>query len=336
MPELKTRAEFIKAIPKKFPDINKLYKLRDCTKAELIQGYQTGEFPERVKYASAVKKERSQSETTTKSTTSTSTEGFDPSIFENNPAFARPSNMGNNGVNSKNRTRSEPEYSNYSNKKQTIELECENNKTRRITPEELKDITGMDINELNEINRKQQEEQAVLKMQKIVMEEMNKLREMESLCSQAIEASIRLRNLAIELKNTARLGEHKEYAEVCENIAYVFGNRLASARTIHMDLCIHRDIPIPVVSYQPDEKTIDMVRLLNKIRRKYDFSQDRSIDSRYRKSNSKTKEEEEKLNEEKLNEEPTVSNNSTMPDTTDASNVSNVSNVSNNLPSAAI
>ena len=74
----------------------------------------------------------------------------------------------------------------------------------------------------------------------LYVDEMNRLREMESLCSQAIEASIRLRNSAQELKNTARLGEHKEYAEVCENIAYVFGNRLASARTIHMDLCVHR------------------------------------------------------------------------------------------------
>ena len=45
----------------------------------------------------------------------------------------------------------------------------------------------MDINELNEINRKQQEEQAIIKMQKIIVDEMNRLREMESLCSQAIE-----------------------------------------------------------------------------------------------------------------------------------------------------
>ena len=32
MPELKTRPEFIKALPKKFPGIDKMYKLRDCTK----------------------------------------------------------------------------------------------------------------------------------------------------------------------------------------------------------------------------------------------------------------------------------------------------------------
>ena len=94
--------------------------------------------------------------------------------------------------------------------------------------------------------------------------------------------------MAIELKTTARLGEHKEYAEVCENIAYVFGNRLASARTIHMDLCIRRDIPVPKVTYQPDDSTIDMVRMLNKIRRKYDFTHERSINSRYKKEEDKT------------------------------------------------
>jgi hypothetical protein len=288
MPELKTRPEFIKALPKKFPGIDKLYKLRDCTKKELIEGYKTGKFPDRVKRASVIKKERSRSrsESNTKTTTNTSSAGFDSSIFENNPAFPRNSNMTKGHVSSNvNRTSSEPAKLNSN---QTIELECESNRTRQITPDELKDITGMDINELNEINRKQQEEQAILKMQKIIVDEMNRLREMESLCSQAIEASIKLRNSAQELKTTARLGEHKEYAEVCENIAYVFGNRLASARMIHMDLCIRRDIPVQKVTYQPDDSTIDMVRMLNKIRRKYDFTNDRSINSRYKKKEDKS------------------------------------------------
>ena len=30
MPELRTRADFIKALPKKFPGIHKLYKLSKC------------------------------------------------------------------------------------------------------------------------------------------------------------------------------------------------------------------------------------------------------------------------------------------------------------------
>ena len=300
MPELKTRPEFIKALPKKFPGIDKLYKLRDCTKKELIEGYKTGKFPDRVKRASVIKKERSQSESNTKTTKSTSSTGFDSSIFENNPAFPRNLSMarGHFSSNTK-RTSSEPSKLNNN---QTIELECEDNKTRQINSEELKDITGMDINELNEINKKHQEEQAILKMQKIIVDEMNRLREMESLCSQAIEASIKLRNSAQELKTTARLGEHKEYAEVCENIAYVFGNRLASARMIHMDLCIRRDIPVPKVTYQPDDSTIDMVRMLNKIRRKYDFTHDRSINSRYKK-------EEDKVFNNDSSNRPSVENN---------------------------
>ena len=80
---------------------------------------------------------------------------------------------------------------------------------------------------------------------------------MESLCTQAIEASIKLQNSAQELKNTARLGEHKEYAEVCENIAYVFGNRLNSARMIHMDLCIR-------IFLFPKYHINQMIRLLMK------------------------------------------------------------------------
>lgn len=296
MPELKTRAEFIKAIPKKFHGIEKLYKLRDCTKSELVEGYKTGDFPDRVKRANVTKKEKSRSNSRKNSsaksfsssqpstTTSTSTSpGLDPSIFENNPAFPPPPNFTNISGESMGTTKM-PYSSVNSNKpfKQTIELECENNETREITPEELKKITGMDINELNEINRKQQETRAMKQMQNIVVNELNKLREMEMLCSQAIEASIKLQNIAKDLKNTARLAEHKEYSEVCENIAHVFGNRLASARTIHMDLCIRRDIPVPNVSYKPDDRTVDMVRILNKIKREYDFTHDKSINSRYK------------------------------------------------------
>jgi len=291
MPELKTRADFIKALPKKFPGIHKLYKLRDCTKAELVEGYRTGVLPDRVKYASA-KKERSKSAgTSTSHTTSTTSKGFDPSIFENNPAFVIPPNMTNVGrkaSKSSSAPTSAPSSRANSSGRQTIELECENNQTREITPEELKNITGMDINELNEINSKQQEERATRQMQQIIIDEMNRLREMESLCTQAIEAAIKLRNSAQELNKTAKLGEHKEYAEVCENIAYVFGNRLGSARTIHMDLCIRRDIPIPKVSYKPDDATIDVVRKLNKLQRKYDYTHDRSIDSKYRKPDNFT------------------------------------------------
>ena len=326
MPELKTRPEFIKALPKKFPGIDKLYKLRDCTKKELIEGYKTGKFPDRVKRASVVKKERSQSDSNTKTTTSTSSAGFDSSIFENNPAFPKNLSM-TNGHFSSNTKRASSEPSKL-NSNQTIELECEDNKTRQITPEELKDITGMDINELNEINRKQQEEQAIIKMQKIIVDEMNRLREMESLCSQAIEASIKLRNSAQELKTTARLGEHKEYAEVCENIAYVFGNRLASARMIHMDLCIRRDIPVPKVTYQPDDSTIDMVRMLNKIRRKYDFTHDRSINSRYK------KEEDKVFNDDSLNKSSSENSNEKRRQTHN-SDVT-VEDVTDSMPSAAI
>jgi hypothetical protein len=302
MPELKTRADFIKAIPNKFPGLHKLYKLRDCTKAELVTGYRIGELPERVKYVSATKKERSKSETSR--TTSTTSSGFDPSIFENNPAFAKSENVAdmsdaNSGTGTGTNTNAGPSCAN-SNRRQTIELECENNQTREITSEELKEMTGMDIDEINELNRKQQEDEMTLRMQQIIVDEMNRLREMESLCSQAIEASIKLRGAAQELKKTARLGEHKEYAEVCENIAYVFGNRLSSARTIHMDLCIRRDIPVPVVSYQPDDATIDIVRLLNKVRRKYDYTRDRTIDRKYRKP------DEEIPDDHILNQEPVV------------------------------
>ena len=63
---------------------------------------------------------------------------------------------------------------------------------------------------------------------------MNRLREMESLCTQAIETAIRLREFSRELKNNAKLGEHREYAEVCENLAYVFANRLSSSRTVYV------------------------------------------------------------------------------------------------------
>ena len=183
MPELKTRADFIKAIPKKFPGIHKLYKLRDCTKSELVEGYKTGNLPDRVKYASA-KKSKSKSEGTSSSsyTTSTSTEGFDASIFENNPAFAIPPNMTSMSNKSDNNTVAQNTYPNTVGR-QTIELECENNQTKEITPEQLKKLTGMDINELNEINRKQQEERATRQMQQIVIDEMNRLREMESLCT---------------------------------------------------------------------------------------------------------------------------------------------------------
>jgi hypothetical protein len=305
MPELKKRADFIKALPKKFPNIHKLYKLRGCTKAELVEGYKTGVLPDRVKYVS-VKKERSESAgTSSKYTTSTTSEGFDASIFENNPAFATPFNMKNIGSKPP-KSASAPLSRMNSNTQQTIELECGNNRTREITPEELKEITGMNIEELNEINRKQQEEQATRQMQQIIIDEMNRLREMESLCTQAIEAVIKLQHSAQELKKTARLGEHKEYAEVCENIAYVFGNRLDSARMIHMDLCIRRDIPVPKVSYKPDDATINEVRVLNKLRRRYDYTHDRSIDSKYRKPDNFTS---TLPNDNVLNREPVVNKN---------------------------
>ena len=306
MPELKTRADFIKALPKKFPGIHKLYKLRDCTKAELVEGYRTGNLPDRVKYASA-RNTKSKSEGSSSYTTSTSTDGFDPSIFENNPAFAIPPNMASMNNKSESKTTSlSRNTQNNLDERQTIELECENNQTKEITPEELKNLTGMDINELNKINRKQQEERATRQMQQIVIDEMNRLREMESLCTQAIEASIKLRNSALELKKTARLGEHKEYAEVCENIAYVFGNRLGSARMIHMDLCIRRDIPVPKVSYKPNDETINEVRILNKLRRRYDYTHDRSIDSKYRKPDNFTR---NLPDDNFLNREPVVNKN---------------------------
>jgi hypothetical protein len=342
MPELKTRADFIKALPKKFTGIHKLYKLRDCTKAELVEGYRTGNLPDRVKYASA-KKTQSKTEGTTSSyTTSTSTDGFDPSIFENNPAFAIPPNMANmaNMTNMSKKTAnkapslSQRTYAN-SDERQTIEIECENNQTREITPEELKNLTGMDINELNEINRKQQEERATRQMQQIVIDEMNRLREMESLCTQAIEASIKLRNSALELKNTARLGEHKEYAEVCENIAYVFGNRLGSARMIHMDLCIRRDIPVPKVSYKPDDATINEVRVLNKLRRRYDYTHDRSIDSKYRKPDDFTS---TLPDDSVLNREPVVNNQKARKNKNKNTNHGGVTveDVTDSMPTAAI
>ena len=50
MPLLKTRADFIKALPLKFPNIDKTYKIRDCTKAELVEGYRTGMFSDKWKY----------------------------------------------------------------------------------------------------------------------------------------------------------------------------------------------------------------------------------------------------------------------------------------------
>ena len=328
MPELKTRADFIKALPKKFPDIHKLFKLRDCTKAELVEGYKTGILPDRVKYASA-KKERSKSEgASTSYTTSTTTDGFDASIFENNPAFVTPLNMKNMGRKPSNST-SAPASRTNSNIHQTIELECGNNRTREITPEELKEMTGMNIDELNDINRKQQEEQSTRQMQQIIIDEMNRLREMESLCTQAIEAVIKLQNSAQELKKTARLGEHKEYAEVCENIAYVFGNRLDSARMIHMDLCIRRDIPVPKVSYKPDDATINEVRVLNKLRRRYDYTHDRSIDSKYRKPDNFTS---SLPDDNVLNREPGVKNKNKN---TNHGGVT-VEDVTDSMPTAAI
>ena len=330
MPELKTRADFIKALPKKFPNIHKLYKLRDCTKAELVEGYKTGVLPDRVKYASAKKKSSKSAGTSTSHTTSTTTEGFDASIFENNPAFVTPLNMKNMGRKSS-KSASVPASRTNSNIHQTIELECGNNRTREITPEELEEITGMNIDELNEINRKQQEEQATRQMQQIIVDEMNRLREMESLCTQAIEASIKLQNSAQELKNTARLGEHKEYAEVCENIAYVFGNRLNSARMIHMDLCIRRDIPVPKVSYKPDDSTIDEVRILNKLRRRYDYTHDRSIDSKYRKPDDFTS---TLPDDNVLNREPVV-NNKNKNKNTNHDDVT-VEDVTDSMPIAAI
>lgn len=332
MSELKTRADFIKALPKKFSGIHKLFKLRDCTKAELVEGYRTGVLPDRVKYASA-KKERSKSAGTSAShTTSTTNEGFDASIFENNPAFVTPLNMKNMGRKSSKST-SVPASRTNSNTHQTIELECGNNRTREITPEELEEMTGMNIDEINEINRKQQEEQATRQMQQIIIDEMNRLREMESLCTQAIEACIKLRNSAQGLKKTARLGEHKEYAEVCENIAYVFGNRLDSARMIHMDLCIRRDIPVPKVSYKPDDATINEVRVLNKLRRRYDYTHDRSIDSKYRKPDNFTS---SLPDDNVLNREPVINNQNKNKNKNINHGGVTVEDVTDSMPTAAI
>ena len=202
MPELKTRADFIKALPKKFPNIHKLYKLRDCTKGnkKVIKLFYFDRGNMQVQ------------KNAPRRTTSTTTEGFDASIFENNPAFVTPLNMKNMGRKSS-KSASAPASRTNSNIHQTIELECGNNRTREITPEELKEITGMNIDELNEINRKQQEEQATRQMQQIIVDEMNVFVKW-NLCTQAIEASIKLQNSAQELKNTARLGEHKEYADL--------------------------------------------------------------------------------------------------------------------------
>ena len=87
--------------------------------------------------------------------------------------------------------------------------------------------------------------------------------------------------------------------------ATVFGNRLGSARTIHMDLCIRRDIPVPKVSYKPDDATINEVRVLNKLRRRYDYTHDRSIDSKYRKSDDFTS---TLPDDNVLNREPVINN----------------------------
>jgi hypothetical protein len=288
MPLLKTRADFINALPLKFPNIDKIYKIRDCTKAELIEGYKTGLFSDKLKYK---KIKTNIAKTSNTKTTSTSTFGFDSTIFENNPAFSNnfkhnvsPSNVTPKQTNHVNTTDRSGGYEHR--KKQTIELEHENGTSEEITPEQLKNITGMDINELNEINRKQQEERMRKKMQQVIIDEMNRLREMEALCTQGLEIAIKIQNFSNEFKKTAKLGEHREYAEVCENLAYVFSNRLSSARTIHMDICIRRDIPVPVVKYKIDDSTANVIRLMNKIKRRYDHMRDDTIDSKYNSKNA--------------------------------------------------
>ena len=301
MPLLKTRADFIKALPLKFPNIDKLYRINNCTKAELVEGYKTGEFSDKFKYKQNRKLKESNalnasnaSKASNVKTTSTTTSGFDASIFENNPAFKNhfkqyDSTESTDKTDTPKVTSSkQSNTSNCSRKKQTIELEHENGASEEITPEQLKKITGMDINELNEINRRQQDERMRTKMQQVIIDEMNRLREMEALCTQGLEIAINIQNYANEFKKTAKLAEHREYAEVCENLAYVFSNRLSSARTIHMDICIRRDIPVPEVKYKIDESTANIIRLMNKIKRRYDHMRDDTIDGKY---NSKSTQE---------------------------------------------
>ena len=313
MPLLKTRADFIKALPKKFPNIDKVYKIRDCTKAELVEGYRTGIFSDKFKYK---KIKACPVKATNTKTTSTSTVGFDASIFQNNPAFAnnfskhvttntsKPSSKSTTKTTTASVPASKPvrqsskstsKLDNMSDRNavrhQTIELEHENGTSEEITPEQLKNITGMDINELNEINRKQQEERMRKKMQQVIIDEMNRLREMEALCTQGLEIAIKIQNYSNEFKKTAKLSEHREYAEVCENLAYVFSNRLSSARTIHMDICIRRDIPVPMVKYKIDDSTANVIRLMNKIKRRYDHMRDDTIDGKYNTNSTETTED---------------------------------------------
>ena len=99
---------------------------------------------------------------------------------------------------------------------------------------------------------------------------MSMLREFEGLCRAADDAAEKLKTYAEKFKNIATIAEHSEYAEVCENLAHVFTSRLVSARTIHMDICLRKDVPIPVLSYAPEETTADVINLLDAIRERQD------------------------------------------------------------------
>ena len=98
-----------------------------------------------------------------------------------------------------------------------------------------------------------------------------------------------------------------------------------------MDLCIRRDIPVPKVSYKPDDSTINEVRILNKLRRRYDYTHDRSIDSKYRKPDTFTS---TLPDDNVLNREPIV-NNKNKNKHTNHSGVT-VEDVTDSMPSATI
>ena len=152
-------------------------------------------------------------------------------------------------------------------RRQTIEL-LKGKSREEISPEELKRITGLDIKEINKINREHQLGRIITKARRDIMDEMNKLRTLENLCYNVIDTCGALKEYATMFRRNAIISDHKEYAEACENIAHVCMYRLMSARNVHSDICIRRDVPIISMNYVHEETQEEVDAYLERVKEK--------------------------------------------------------------------
>jgi hypothetical protein len=327
----KTRSDYIRLLPMKYPGIDKQFKLHECKKAELVTGYNTGKLPESKRYASVrppnlsnntkqhkqyiqrqqqdrlrkfqqqqqqqqdrlrkfqqQQQQQQAQQAQQQQQQQQQAQQAQQQQQQQQQAHGIPKRKDTPAMHelpipeeykyvyeqSKKRrdTRTpantrmpfnRPEKTRH----QTIEL-LKGKSREEISPEELKSITGLDIKEINKINREHQLGRIISKARRDIMDEMNKLRTLENLCYNVIDTCGALKEYATMFRRNAIISDHKEYAEACENIAHVCMYRLMSARNVHSDICIQRDVPIISMNYAHEETQEEVDSYLERVKEK--------------------------------------------------------------------